>query len=408
MSIGFPQSVRALSSDSPQRWLWGLTLALVMLMLWGGWLLFARLWVYVSTDQARMEAHELLHPVETQVGGRVIESHIVLGKDVEREEVLAILDSEVQRYQLEEMRASVKASEAELGELEKLVTAEERVLAQMGTAARAARKETEIKISHAETAAEFAEHKAGRLSDLKDDGHLPELDILGAEADAKKQRSLARAQRLAYERLVADQKIQTSERLLRIEQLRQQMIRLEGQVRIGEASIRRLETDIAKRVVRAPIAGRLGEVTDLPVGIVVTAGQRLAAIVPSGELKIVAHFMAHEALGRLEPGQKARLRLDAFPWTQYGSVVGKVARVSSEPFNGMVRTEIHIDKTSSKLIPYQHGLVGTVEVAVEQVSPAVLLLRSAGKLVGRPDKSSATKNHSGNLHPDQGKAGASR
>jgi membrane fusion protein (multidrug efflux system) len=35
-------------------------------------------------------------------------------------------------------------------------------------------------------------------------------------------------------------------------------------------------------------------------------------------------------------------------------------------------------------IPLQHGLPGSVEVQVEEVSPAVLVLRTAGQLAASP------------------------
>ena len=55
MQVGFPQSVRALSRDNSQRWLWRLGIGLVLLTLWGGWFVYAQLWVYVTSRQARVE-----------------------------------------------------------------------------------------------------------------------------------------------------------------------------------------------------------------------------------------------------------------------------------------------------------------------------------------------------------------
>jgi membrane fusion protein (multidrug efflux system) len=351
--------------------------------MWGAWLFWSELTVYVATSQARIEAYELVHPVVPQVGGRVVRARLIVGELVAKGDVLLEIDKSIQTLQLEELRASVAASVNELQEMRRLVEAEEKVIGQMGKAAQAALAETNARVAQAEVAAVFAESKADRMNYLKNGGHLPELDILGAQAEAEQQRAMAKGQRLAYQRLVADQGIQTSDRLLRIEQLRQQMIRLEGQIRSGEANIKLLEAEIEQRTVRAPVGGRIGESSEVTPGAIVSMGQQVAAIVPPGDLKIVAMFPAYDAVGRLAKGQRARLRLNAFPWTQYGSVIGEVTRVASEPRDGMVRVEIRIDERSSRLIPYQHGLIGTVEVAVEEVSPAVLLLRAAGRLRGR-------------------------
>jgi membrane fusion protein (multidrug efflux system) len=49
-----------------------------------------------------------------------------------------------------------------------------------------------------------------------------------------------------------------------------------------------------------------------------------------------------------------------------------------------VRVELAIDPHNHTTIPIQHGLPGSVEVQVEQVSPATLALRAAGRLVTSP------------------------
>jgi membrane fusion protein (multidrug efflux system) len=117
------------------------------------------------------------------------------------------------------------------------------------------------------------------------------------------------------------------------------------------------------------------------VGSVVRAGDRLAAIVPSGGLRAVADFLPASALGRVRPGQSARLRLEGFPWTRFGTVAAVVERVASEPLEGRVRVELRLVPDAAARIPLQHGLPGTVEVEVERLAPAELVLRAAGQLL---------------------------
>lgn len=96
---------------------------------------------------------------------------------------------------------------------------------------------------------------------------------------------------------------------------------------------------------------------------------------------IVAYFPI-EALGRIRPGQPARLRLHAFPWPQYGSHPLTVGRVESEPHNGRFRVRLALAPPFNTRVPLQRGLPGTVEVEVERLSPATLVLRMAGRMVG--------------------------
>jgi membrane fusion protein (multidrug efflux system) len=150
------------------------------------------------------------------------------------------------------------------------------------------------------------------------------------------------------------------------------------------ATVERLAHEIERRRIRAPMAGRLREIAELRIGSVVREGDRLAAVVPWGELQVVADFLPPSALGRIRVGQSARLRLEGFPWTQYGSLAATVRRVASEVRNGRVRVELSLDPDHASPIPLQHGLPGSVEVQVERLAPATLVLRAAGKLLARP------------------------
>src|SRR5262249_13557839 len=136
-------------------------------------------------------------------------------------------------------------------------------------------------------------------------------------------------------------------------------------------------------------SGRIGDAIPLHAGAYVDEGQRLATVVPSGDLIVVADFTPSLTLGRVRPGQKAQLRLDAFPWAQFGSVSATVSRVPSEIRDNLVGVEFALEDVRASGMMMQHGLPGSIEVRVEQASPAALVLRAAGLLLsanpGRPE-----------------------
>jgi membrane fusion protein (multidrug efflux system) len=73
------------------------------------------------------------------------------------------------------------------------------------------------------------------------------------------------------------------------------------------------------------------------------------------------------------------LRLDGFPWAEFGSVSATVVRVAEESRDGNVRVELAIDPRSSCRVKLEHGMPGALEVAVERVTPLSLILRTAGQ-----------------------------
>jgi membrane fusion protein (multidrug efflux system) len=130
------------------------------------------------------------------------------------------------------------------------------------------------------------------------------------------------------------------------------------------------------------------------VGAVIREGDRVASIIPDGQVHAVAEFLPL-AMGRVRAGQPARLRLDGYPWTQYGHVPATVRSVASEPRDGRIRVELDLHRSPSLPIAVQHGLPGAVEIEVERVAPVDLLLRTLGRAVmtaeARSDRERAPK-----------------
>ena len=136
---------------------------------------------------------------------------------------------------------------------------------------------------------------------------------------------------------------------------RKELAQLEGQRATSAATSVQLEHEIARRRIRAPISGRLGEIAPLRVGGVVKEGEKLGAIIPSGDIRIVAEFLPAAAIARVRPGQPARMRPDGFPWTQYGMLAATVRRVANEPRSGKIRVELDVEASQRSPIPIQHA-----------------------------------------------------
>jgi membrane fusion protein (multidrug efflux system) len=87
------------------------------------------------------------------------------------------------------------------------------------------------------------------------------------------------------------------------------------------------------------------------------------------------------------------MRLDGFPWAQYGSVEAKVVRVAGEIRDNALRVELVLQANQANNAAsnayVQHGLSGTVEIGTERLAPAVLVLRAAGQMVSRQPRAAA-------------------
>jgi multidrug resistance efflux pump len=380
----FFTSLHALEADGFRGAMLGLLLAVGLLGAWAAWFLSAKVALYVVSDTARLEMSQAVHPVQAPVAGRVVAVRLILGQEVQSGDVLVEIDATAQHLQLEEEQARGRALAPQLAALHTAIAAEEQALREARHAGRIALDKSRALHREAELAARTAEEEAELFARLQGRNLSSQLDLLRAKAEAQKRRAAADTLRLAVSRLDSDHRTQERDRQARLEGFRRDVARLTGDMTTAAATVERLAHDIERRRVRAPMAGRLGEVAELHPGSVVHEGDRLAAVVPRGELQVVADFLPPAALGRIRPGQPARLRLEGFPWTQYGSLGATVRRVASEVRDGRVRVELGVDPDGASPIPLQHGLPGTVEVQVERVAPMTLVLRTAGKLLALP------------------------
>jgi multidrug resistance efflux pump len=383
MATAFSRSVRSLEADGFRRSIFGLLLVFLLLGAWTAWFFLAKVARYEVTEQARLEVDQAAHPMQATVSGRVVASHLALGAEVQSGDILVELDANPQRLQLMEQRARLAVIPTQIAALRAEVAAEEMARGAEQHATVTAHQQALAQIRSSEATAKFAEEDSKRLAQMTAEGLLSERDSLRGKAEAQSRRAAVENLQVAPARVNLEQQTRDSEREVRLRRIQQEITRLEGERALITAAIERLQYEVEQRRIRAAVSGRLGEVEALRIGAVVREGDKLGVVVPSGAVRVIADFLPSAALGRIQPGQPARMRLQGFPWAQYGTISATVASVGSEVRDGRVRVELLVNGSDVR-IPVQHGLPGSVEVQVEYASPASLTLRAAGRLVAAP------------------------
>ncbi|HEY0683277.1 MAG TPA: HlyD family efflux transporter periplasmic adaptor subunit [Steroidobacter sp.] len=378
MATSFSRTCRSLSNDSSRYALliWGLAAAL--LVAWLCWLSLANVTTYELSMSARLEVAQAAHPISALLPAKILSTSVRLGKRVEAGEVLVEFDASSERLRLEEEEARLRSIPPQLQALEKQLADEENAAAQAQRVTSSAVEHARARYQEALATASFADENSRRLSQLSASGRVAEIEVLRARSEAVKARSAADALSFEIKRLEADAYGKASERSASLEGLRREVAELKGESELATATIARLRQDIEKHIIRAPVAGVIGEAPQLDVGAFVDEGGVLGSVVPSGNLRVVAEFVPEQVMGRVTPGQSARMRLDGFPWAQFGTLALRVERMASEIRNGRIRVEL-VPEPGQDPRMLQHGLPGSVEVAVERTTPLVLALRAAGQ-----------------------------
>jgi membrane fusion protein (multidrug efflux system) len=390
MGSPFSSSMRSIAKDKFSPSLLVIAIATIILSVWAAWFFLARISIYEMSDSGRIEVDTSLYPIASPISGKVTAIHLAVGQEVQKDDLLVEFESEDEKLRLDEAGKQLSALIPQLGALRDEVTAEEAARKEQIKAAQIAVDQARSQLEEATASVQLAEDEAARTERLQASGLVSEVDLARAKTEVRKQRAAAEALRLQIDKLQANLRNGDSDSQVRIERLNRQISSVEGEITAATSTSTRLSHDIKKRTIKAPVSGRIGEAVDLRAGAIVNVGDKIGIIIPAGELKVVAYFRPSSAIGRIQPGQPARLRLEGFPWTQYGVINATVTTVSSEPRDGRIRIDLAMHRDPASAIPFQHGLPATVEVEVARLSPATLLLRNAGERIKSSEATNTT------------------
>ena len=91
---------------------------------------------------------------------------------------------------------------------------------------------------------------------------------------------------------------------------------------------------LARHRIVAPVDGEVQDVGELAEGSFVQRGDRLMAVVPAGGGLEIRAWIRNRDVGFVEVGQTAIVKIDAFPFTRYGTTEGVVEGVSLDAVGG--------------------------------------------------------------------------
>ncbi|MDY7230802.1 HlyD family secretion protein [Hyalangium rubrum] len=372
----FPRTLRALARGRG-RWAFGL-LPVGLFALWGGWFTLAPTTVYERSVQARLELHREVYAIDSPVEGRVVKTQLELHRSVHAGEVLVELSREHEERQVAEAEAVLQGLGPQLEAARAQLEAEQSALVEQKGQGVAGVQEARARLSEAETVSRRAQEEATSTERLWKRGVVSEMEWGRARAELERTLAAEQASRAALASARLGGTVQSTERRTRLAALRGEIARLEADESVARASVARLREELERRIIRAPADGVLGETSSVRVGAQLREGDPIATVVAGGSVRIVAQFIPASSLGRVRAGQRARMRLEGFSWTEFGMLKATVVAVASEVRDGLVRVELSLDELPLG-IPLEHGLPGMVDIEVDRATPSQLVLRTLGR-----------------------------
>lgn len=182
---------------------------------------------------------------------------------------------------------------------------------------------------------------ARSFADLAQDGYVPAMRSAEKQREAiEKHKDLA-AQRASVAALSAAiaaqrQKVSQLQSAYRSE-LERELAELRARIAQLEPSLDKSSFRVGLMELRAPQAGIIKDLATTTIGAVVQPGAVVLTLVPAGELLYADVNIQNEDVGFVTAGQRAQVKLSAYPFQRHGMLTGKIMRISgdtTEPAQG--------------------------------------------------------------------------
>ncbi|MFO0984827.1 MAG: HlyD family efflux transporter periplasmic adaptor subunit [Planctomycetota bacterium] len=329
-------------------------------------LAMATVWAHVTRVETYIGARGVVRPqgdlvkVQPVASGRLLEVCCREGDRVARGAVLFRIDGKDTRTEIEK---NLSQQETGRKQLAALLSSRTSLLEQQGLESAAAATAVQLasgslekaRIEREQRRAAVTESMA-RVADCEADLERMARLVTGvgvSEADLSKQRAALRVANADRDASTGALEIAEQQVLLemRAAELRQQqnaaaaatrkrdLVELEARITASEQEAKalaieaaRLEAQLSSLDVTAPVTGTVASMLSKTAGEVVQGGDCIATLVPADVPWIVEATVLNRDAGRLREriGACVRIRLDAFPFRDYGSLTGKIVAVASD------------------------------------------------------------------------------
>jgi adhesin transport system membrane fusion protein len=214
---------------------------------------------------------------------------------------------------------------------------------------------------------------------------VPEIEMLRLERQSSEMRGQLAETRAKIEHATAAFRSQSEEDLAKSR----------GDLAVLDETIKSAKDRVRRTELRAPVYGIVNRLNVTTVGSVVQPAANVMEIVPLDDTLLVEGRIRPQDIGFIRPNQDAVVKLTAYDPSVYGSLKGKVERISADAivdekeraqekgetfYRVMVRTDKNYLGSAEKQLPIIPGMVTTVEILTGEKSVLDYLLKPARML----------------------------
>lgn len=366
-------------------------------------------WAYLGRIDEVGQAQGHLAPkgealeVQSIEAGKVANIAVKEGDLVKRGQLLVEFDSQVATTEVERQRETLSSYQRQLEQNQQVVAEVEKETQSRLEIANSSLEAQKVVIAQNQRAIaarqevvsllkiDINAHKE-RLNNLRpsfEDGAISREYIFNAEqalnerlsaiaqAESDRDRAIAESQKLQAELIQKQTEIDRtlSESRQRTQELEVNATQL--QTNIVEIN-KQLEVALAKRdrlFLHAPVDGVVTSLNFKHAGEVAQQGETLAEIAPKGASLVLLAFLPDREAGFVEVGMPAQVKLDAFPYQDFGIIQGQVESIAPDAdvhdkMGVVYQVEISLQamhiESNNRTVKFKAGQTGHAEIIIRK------------------------------------------
>jgi len=399
--LAFINDIRAASELRTPRTSSALLVSVIALMAAGViWAHFAEL-DEVKRGNGRVVPSRQIQVLQSLEGGIVREILVHEGTIVKEGEVLMKIDDTRFASELGEVRARRAANAARVARLEAEVQGRTPEFADELVQVASQAVETERNVFEARQKKLFNDIDVLTTQELR---FAESLKLFERQVELTHklyvQKIVPEIEMLQMDQKVTEMKGQVAEAQSRIANIKaafrsqseEDLAKSRGDLAVLDQTIKSAQDRVRRAELRSPVNGIVNKLNVTTVGAVIQPGGNMMDIVPLDDTLLVEGRIRPQDIAFIRPQQDAVVKLSAYDSSVFGSLEGKVERISADtiaderPERGekgetfyrvMVRTEKNHLGTSENPLPILPGMLATVEVLTGKKTVLDYLLKPA-------------------------------
>ena len=182
---------------------------------------------------------------------------------------------------------------------------------------------------------------------------------------------------------IAESNIDRLEAQQKIQQLEVEKTQLRTQISDTQNQLNQARAQLVQKFLYAPVDGIVSSHNIRNVGEVVQQGQTVAEVAPTTAPLVLSASLPNSEAGFIKPGLPVQVKLDAFPYQDFGIVTGKVTSISpdakqDEKQGAVYKVEVALDRNyvtaNHQTIQFKPGQTATADIIIRRRRIADVLL----------------------------------